>query len=205
MIGKRVTFVIAPENFLGNQIPNAAACQKLRQNRGVAERVRQPQDLAVNTQLIAVEALAKHQLPHQRLAGRDVCIRFHIHGALRDPAAGPDGAADAFIQLGVMLPAHLVGGRLALDIAVFRILFQKTQLGGKCTRRLSVSLLHRPQPGQIQMRIAHCRHQWCRGTIVAFQQRPQRGTGLAVTLVPRFSRLFKIDDARIPLQAVGDL
>ena len=52
MIGELLAAVVAPEDLLGDQVLDAAVLQDLRQRRRVAKGVGQPQDLAVDAQLL---------------------------------------------------------------------------------------------------------------------------------------------------------
>ena len=205
MVGEGVALVVAPEDLLGHQVAHPALAQQLGQRGRVAEGVRQPEHPAVHPQLLPVEPLAEDQLPHQRLAGGDVGVRLHIHGPLGDPPPGLDGGADPLVQFGVMVAAHLVGGGLALQEPVVRVLVQQPQLGRKGAGSLAVGLLHRPQPGQVQVGVADGRHPGRGAAVAAFHQRPQRRPGGPVTLVPGFGGLLKVHDAGVGLQPVGDL
>ena len=204
MVGERVAFVVAPENFLGDEIVHPALRQQLRQRGRIAEGIRQPENAAVDAELLLKEPLAEHELPHERFAGGDVRVRFDIPRAFGDPAARLRGLADAGVQLGIMVAAHLIGGGLALDKAVAGVALQQAQLRGKGARGLAVGLLHRPQPGQVQVGVAHGGHARRGGAVAAGQQRAQRFARGAVAFIPRGGRLFKIDQAGVFLQPVGD-
>ena len=205
MIREWVAFVVAPEYLLRHQILYAAVAQQLRQNRRIAKRIRQPEHAALHAELLPVKSLAVDQLTHQCLAGGHIGIRLNIHRAFRNPASVLCRHADALVQLRIMLPAHFIGGRLALNKAVLRITFQQSELRGKGACRLSVGFLHGPEPRQIQMRIADRCHQRRSRTVAALHQRAQAFPRPSVIRIARLRRLLKIDYARVFLQPVGNL
>ena len=104
-----------------------------------------------------------------------------------------------------MLPAHFIGCRLALQIFIFRIFLQQAELGGKGTRGLPMCLRHRPQPGQIQMRIARRIEHRLRRAVHRFHNGPQLLYGLPVSGRPVFPVLLEIHSQRELLQRLRDL
>ena len=154
MIGELLAAVVAPEDLLGDQVLDAAVLQDLGQRRRVAKGVGQPQDLAVDAQLLPEIAHAVDQLAHQGFAGGHVGVRFHPHAALGDPAALLDGSLDPLEQLGIILLAIGVGLGLALQEFVTRVFFDQPQLSRKGAGDLPLGLLQGPQPGHVQMGVA---------------------------------------------------
>ena len=104
-----------------------------------------------------------------------------------------------------MLPAHFIGRRLALQIFILRIFLQQAELGGKGTRGLPMGLRHRPQPGQIQMRIARRIEHRLRRAVHRFHDGPQLLYGLPVSGRPVFPVLLEIHSQRELLQRLRDL
>ena len=204
MVGERIALVVAPEDFLRDQVLYAAACQQLGQHSGIAEGIRQPKHLAVHAELFFIEPLAEDQLPHERFARRHIRVRLDIHCALGDPSTVFYGLFDASIQLRVVFAAHLVGGGLALDIAVLGVAVQQAQLRGKGAGGLAVGLGHRPQPCQVKVRVTDGGHQRRGAAVVGLHQRAQGSAGFAVALVPGGGRLLKVHDAGVFFEAVGD-
>ena len=124
MVREPLLLVVGPENFLGHQVVHAAALENLGQGRRIAEAVWQPQQLAVYVKHFFVIPFPVEQLADQGLAPCHVGVRLHPHGPVRDPPARFDGFPDPLEQLGVVGSAHLIGGGLALDEFIVRILLQ---------------------------------------------------------------------------------
>ena len=103
-----------------------------------------------------------------------------------------------------MLPAHLIGGRLALDEAVLRIAVKQAQLRGERPGRLAVGFLLGPEPGKIEVRIADRGHHGNGIAVFGFHQRAKFFPRPAVRGDALRSGLLKIHDAGVGLQAVGD-
>ena len=205
MVGEGIALVIAPEDLLGDQVIHAAALEQLGQRGGVPEGIRQPQQAAVHPQLLLEKALAEHQLANQRLAGGHVGIRLHVHGAFGNPAPLRRGTADFFIQGGVVFPAHLVGGGLALQEAVLGVALQQAQLRGEGAGGFAVGFPLGPQPGQVQVRVAHGPHAGHGGAVFAGHEGTEQLPGRPVAGVAPLRGLLKVHRPGEGLQAVGDL
>ena len=205
MVRELFAFIVRPENLLSYQIFNAAALQNLRQCSGITKGIRQPQHLAVYAELFLIIAFAVEQLTDQCFPGSHIRIRFYPHRALCDPLAILNRLFDSFKQLGVVFAAHLITGRLALDIFVFRIFFQQAQLCCKGTLCLSVCLCHRPQPCQIDMGIADCVEYRHSGTVLRFQCRAKCFSACLVGCDSASLILLKINHKGKGLQRLCDL
>ncbi len=82
----RKLICIVPIDFVGDKGIETAARQYLRQIPVKAERVRDPTDLYVHTELFSKIALAVQHLANKRFAGRQVAIRLCPHAAHNFPA-----------------------------------------------------------------------------------------------------------------------
>ena len=170
VIGEGIALVVAPEDLLGHEVVHAAPLQQLRQHRGIAEGIRQPQHAAVHAELVLIILLAVDQLTHQRLAGGHVGIRLHVHRALGDPAAFFCRRLDAGEQLRIILLAHFVGRRLALQIVILRVALQQAKLRREGAGGLAVGLVLRPQPRKVKVSVADGPHLGGGGAVVRLHQ-----------------------------------
>jgi len=73
-------------------------------------------------------------------------------------SARVDEPARSLPYLGIVLSQHEVEGRLAEQVFVLRVLFQKSELRGHRARRLAHGLLPRPLPCEIEVRLAEYLH-----------------------------------------------
>ena len=204
VIGETLAAVVAPENLLSNQVFDPRALQNLRQGGGIAEGVRKPQHHGFHAEIFLEIPLAVDQLPHQGFAAGHVGVRFHPHGPFRDPLSFFGRLLDAGEQFGIVLPAHFISGRLALEILVFRVLLNQAKLLGKGAAGLPAGFRHGPQPGQVQMSIAHGVEGGHGGAVHGLQNGLQRFPRRPVGGVSGLRGLFKIHDQRGPLQGLRD-
>ena len=127
---------------------------QLRQRRGVAERVRQPDLLGLDPVLVQEEPLAVHELPGQRLAAGHVGVGLDPHAADRD-----DGA----VGNGLLQPLpHLAGSCPSSRRAAGPARTRTRSSGYSCARAVDVrdgpgdlapGLAQRPQPGRVDVRV----------------------------------------------------
>ena len=195
VIRELIPFIIRPENLLCYQVFYTAAPENLGKGGSISERIRQPQHLAVHTQHFLIIAFSMNQLAYKRFTAGHVGIRFHPHGSVGNPLAAPDGFPDPFKKLRIIGSAHFIRSGLALDKFIFRIFLQQTKLCGKGSFCFAVCFCHRPQPGQIQMCVAH----------YSLHGRTQSFPGGTVAGNPFFLILFKIHDEGEFLQRLCDL
>ena len=205
MVGEAVAAVVAPEDLLGGQILHACSLEQLGQHGGVAEGIRQPQQLAVHAKLFLIEALAVHQLTHQGLAGGHVGVRLDPHGSVGDPLAGANLLLDALVQLGVELLAHLIGLRLALQKLILRVNVHQANLLGEGTGHLALGLTVGPEPAHVQMGVADGVELGRRGTVVGFHHRAERFAGADIGLQALLAGLLEVHDQCELFQGLLDL
>ena len=79
-----------PRDLLGEEPPGAGQLHDLRQGRGVAEGVGQPDLLALDPEIVQEELLADHELPGHRLAADHVGVGLDPHAADGHEPAGVD-------------------------------------------------------------------------------------------------------------------
>ncbi len=121
IVGKRLAAVIGPKDLLRGKVLDATAAHDLRQRAGVPEHIGQPEDLALDAELVAEEAFAVEELADQALAAGDVGIGLDPHTAFGDELPGLDRTLDAPVQVGVVVFDHPVEMGLALQEAVLRV------------------------------------------------------------------------------------
>ncbi len=149
---------LVPRDLLGEEVVHPGLARDLRERARVAERVGQPDLARLVAQLLQEEPLALHELAGQRLRAGHVGVRLHPHPADRHEAALGDAHADALEQLGVepLHPRELLGRR-AREHEV-RVLVHEVEDVGEGPRALADGLAHRPQPGGVDVRVAHREH-----------------------------------------------
>ena len=158
VVGKRIAVVIDPEQLLRGEVSNAAAAHDLWQRCGVAENIRQPEQLALHTELLAEEAFAVDELTDQALAAGNVGVWLHPRAALRDPLAARNRLLDAPVKRRVAILHHLVKVWLALQKAIFRVLVHQRQRCGEGSGAFALGLSQRPQPGSVDVGVAEGDH-----------------------------------------------
>ena len=145
---------VVPGELLGQEEVAARLRHQLRQVARVAEDVGQPQDLRLIAELAHEEPLAMQQLPHERLAGRQVAVRLDPHRTDRLPTTGDDLLSDASIDVGVRLLDPLVLRRLGGGEDVVGVLVHQCELRRPAAGDLSLRLAERPLPRRVDMRVA---------------------------------------------------
>ena len=113
---------LVPGDLGGHEVVDAALAQDLRQGRGIAEDVGQPEDLVVLAELVAEELFAVEELPHHALARDEVAVGLQPHAALDLPAALSDALLDLFKEIGIALLDEGVELRLAGHEFIFGVL-----------------------------------------------------------------------------------
>ena len=205
VIRELVPFIIGPENLLGHKILDAGLFQNLRQRGGIAEGIRQPEDQGIHSEDIPEITFTMEHLADQGLAAGHIGVRFHPHGAFRDPPAFLRGLSDSFKKFRIIFPAHLIGSRLALQVPVIRIFVKQAKLRGESTAGLPVSFSHGPEPGQVQMRVAD-RVEFRHGRpVLRFENTFQDLPRLPVGRDPAFQGLFEINRDRGLFQRLRNL
>ncbi len=145
---------VVPGHLAGHEMGDARAAQDLRQRPGVAEDVRQPQEAGAPPELRLEGAHPIDQLPHQRLAVRHVGVGLDPHRAGRLPAPLGNARLDPRVELGLVLLDVIVELRLALREVVFGVLLHQPQHRREGARRLAARLRQRPEPGDVDVRVA---------------------------------------------------
>ena len=142
---------LVPGDLLREEPLEAGPRHQLRQGRGVAEAVRQPDPAAADAELAGEEALPVDELADQRLPARHDGVALHPHAAQRQEASLGDGGLDPLIHLGAVLlePGVLLGARHAED----ELVGVADQLGhrGRGAGDLADGLPDRPQPRRVDV------------------------------------------------------
>ena len=144
-----------PAYLCGHEIADTAFFHDLRQSRGIAEHIRQPQDLIVLSELIPEEAFAVYELTNQRLTGGNVAVSFHEHTALHFPAAFLHPLLDLLIDFRRVFLYIFVELGLAGHEDVFRISAHKLQYRGKASHSFILCHLKCPQPCTVYVGMSH--------------------------------------------------
>ena len=149
----RELVLLVPGDLLGQEPLRPGQLHQLRQRRGVAERVRQPDLLGVDAVLVQEEPLAVHELPGQRLAAGQVGVGLDPHAAHRNDGAVGNGLLQPLPHLRVVVlhPGVLLGLRERED--ELRVLLRQ---GGDVRDRaghLAPGLPQRPEPGRVDVRV----------------------------------------------------
>ena len=101
-----------PANFGGDKTVDTAFFQNLGQCSRIAEYIRQPEHTALHPELLFKKPFAEQHLPHKALAGRQVTVGLHPHGAFHLPPAGGDHFFDFLIGFGAFLFQIIIKLRL---------------------------------------------------------------------------------------------
>ncbi len=205
VVGEGIAAVVGPEDLLRGEVLDAAAAHDLRQRAGVAEDVGQPQQLAVDAELLLEEALAVDELADQALAAGDVGVGLDPRRPLRDELARRRGLLDPRVDVGVALLQHPVEVRLALQELELGVLGHQRQLGGEGPPDLALGLLQRPEPRHVEVGVAEGEHLGRGRAVDAGHQRRQplaaRAHGLQHLVVGQ----LEVDDQREIAQPRVDL
>ena len=152
VVGNLVELV--PGKLSGHKVINAGLLHDLGQCAGVAEHVREPQNLIVGAELLFEEPLAVEELPDQGFAGGQVAVCFQPHAALGLPAAFGHPGLNLLKELGIALLQEVVQNRLAGHELVAGELLHELQDGGKGADNLLPGLGNGPPPGHVDMGVA---------------------------------------------------
>ena len=168
---------LAPGHLLGQEPGDAGLAQNLGQGRAVAEHVGEPKVGGLPPQLVDEEALPVNDLTHQRFTRGDVAVRLHPHAAHGLELTALDLLADALVQarVAVLDPAVLLG--LGAGEAVLGVLVHEPHRVGEGAGALAGRLPQRPQPGRVDVGVAHGADAMGAGHRRAGQRRRQRGPG----------------------------
>ena len=205
VVRERLSAVIVPEDLACGEMAHAAAFHDFRQRRRVAEHIRQPGDLTVNAEFFLEIPLAEQELADQRLAARDVRIRFDPHRAVRDPLSGLDLFADTLEERGIILFRQFVKGRFALEEPVFRITVHVAQLRGNSAQAFALGLHLRPEPAHVDMRVAKAIEYGRSAAVFAGKRGRERFTRTAEALKAMLHVRLKINRAREIFERLCDL
>ena len=145
---------LVPRQFRRHKIFDAALFHNLRQCAGIAEHIRQPQNLVIHAKLFPEEALAMHKLSHKGLAGSQVAVGFQPHAALRFPPALSDPLPRFLVQLRVTLLQEGVELGLAGHKLIIRVFLHQLENRGKAASHFLSRLFHRPPPCHVDVRMA---------------------------------------------------
>ena len=186
VIGQLV--VLIPADLGSEELVHPGFQQNLGQGGAVAEHVRQPEDVAVHPELLLHEPLAVEDLTDQALAGGEVAVSLQPHGALHLPAALPDPLEDLLVELGGVLLDVLVELGLGGHELVFGVLLHQPQHGGEAALGLLPGLGQGPQPGYVDMGVAHAvDHRSLPAALLLEKLLPQAGPGGVHALIERFA------------------
>ena len=173
VVGEGISLRILPQQLLGGKVGHLTFFQNLGQGGGEAEGIRHPGHPAVRTQLPAVPALAPHGLADQALAGGDVGVGLHPHGAIGIELALTDALLHPAVQVGIKGFQIFQNGGLTQQEPVFRVFLHQIELVGIGAGGFAHGLGHRPQPGKIQVGLAEHREFRCGRAVGAGKQRFQ--------------------------------
>ena len=103
----------------------------------------------------AEELPAQQELPRQRLGSGHVAVGLDPHAASHFPTTFGHACPNSFKDARMILNDVLVNLGLALEKAKVRELFHQPQDTAERARSLAARLAERPQPGHVQMGMAH--------------------------------------------------
>ena len=151
IIRRKVIF--APAELSGHEIINAGQLHQLRQRRGVAKHVGQPEHPAAPAKFAFKKALSHQELPRQRFAAAEIAVGLHPHAAFHFPAAFPYPFPDAGVNFRRILFHKIVQCRLAGHKFVFGIAVHQAEYRAEAAHGLVAGLMQIPQPGNVNMRM----------------------------------------------------
>ena len=205
VVGELLCVVVRPEDFLRSQALKTEALDNLRQRSAVAKGIRQPRNAALGAELFFEIARAVKELADQRFAAGKVGIRLNPHRAVGDPAPAADGGLDVFKKLRVARAAHFIQHALALQEKRFGILLKQAQLLGEGALGLALGFLRRPQPCNVEVRIAHGGHRRGERAVFRFHYRAQPFAGFPVCGAAGSKRLFHVEAVQHIAKDIADL
>ena len=146
---------VVPRQLLGEKVADAGLAHDLRQLAVIPEHVRVPELAAEGAELALEEALAVQELAAERLARRDVAVGLHPGAAHGHPLPGVELLLDPVVQVRVALFHGGVLGGLRAGELVLRVQVHVQDRRAEGARALAPGLLDRPQPGGVDVGVAH--------------------------------------------------
>ena len=151
----RHTVILIPADFGGHEHINSGFFQNLRQGPGIAEHIRKPEIFHLFAELILDEFASDQNLTGQGFSAGQITVGFHPHAAVHFPAAFLYSLFDLLINLRKIFFDVGIQLRLSLQKDVLRKHFHHSQNCGEGTGCFLMSMFQSPQPGHINMRVAH--------------------------------------------------
>ena len=152
VVGEEI--LLAPVELDGEEAGQPGPAQELRDAAGEAEDVGEPGDGRALAEPALEGALAVEELAHERFAAGDLAVRLNPGAAdrlpppLRDPLLDPgEEVWRVLLDPGVELRRRLVEGEIGVAL-------HQVEDGGKGAPPFPPRLGHRPEPGQIEVRVA---------------------------------------------------
>ena len=175
VVGEHV--VLVPGQLLGQEAVDAGLAHDLGKVGRVPEDVGQPYLGRVPPELPGEEALAVEDLAHERLARRDVAVGLDPHAPDRLELSAFDLLLHAAVEVRVPVfhPRVLLG--LGAGEPVVGVLVHQAHGGRKGAGALADRLPQRPQPGRVDVGVAHRAHSVGAGRGRPGQQLLQEGVG----------------------------
>ena len=170
VIGEGLRLRVLAGELLGGKIGDLALLHDLGQRRRKAEGIRHPGHKAVHSQLLPEPALSPDELPDEAFPGGDVGITLHPQRPLGIKSPGGGLFFHPPVDVRIKGLQILQYRRLAEQEPVVRILLHQRQLVGVGPGRLPHGLLHRPEPGQVQVGLSEDGIVRRGGTVPAGQQ-----------------------------------
>ena len=189
--------LVVPADLRGDKPFHAALAQNLRQRRGIAKDIRQPENPVLHPELPAEKTLAINHLAHQAFAAGQIAVGLHPHAPLTFPAPLADALPDLLIQCGGFLPQVLIQKGLGGHKAVFRIAPHQLQHRGKAALHLLPGLAEGPQPGAVDVRVPDALHGDGRGAAEAPVKFPVHPVRRARDRSEKFRRAQRIQIQQI--------
>ena len=149
---------LVPGELLGQEAVDPGAAEDLRKLAVVAERVGAPVLAAAPPEPRLERPLAVEQLPHERLARRQVAVRLHPRAADDLPAAFAHALAHAREQIRRVLLEPRVVLRRGRRETVLGVAVHQRELVRERADDLAARLGERPQPRRVEVGVADRRH-----------------------------------------------
>ena len=146
---------VVPGQLGGHEPAHPALLHDLGQCAAEAEGVGQPEDVAGAAEFPLEKALAVEELADQAFPRGHVAVGFQPHAAFRLPAALGHPGADLFIQRRAVPADKVVELGLAGEEEVFGVAVHQVVDGGKAADGLFPGLGQGPQPGHVDVGVAH--------------------------------------------------
>ncbi|MDQ0727986.1 hypothetical protein QFZ21_002986 [Microbacterium sp. W4I20] len=143
--------LLVPRDLLREEPLETGTAHQLRQSRGIAEAVGQPDALRADAELALEEPLAVRELAHQRFAGRHHGVGLDPHATQRQEASFGDRSLDALVDLGTVLLEPDVLLRAGHAVLELGLLLEQGRHRRGGAGDLADRLAHRPQPGGVDV------------------------------------------------------